>query len=230
MPNAHAPNNRSRTWSSRLDHAFFALFIGGVLAYGVGFAWYMLVYFDLVNLIRDVNIDDSFYYFQIASNLASGKFSTFDGGLTRTNGYHPLWMLFITPFYWIFDKEAALFGIKAFEIMLISAGVALVIIAARLARLPWILLFAVLPQLYGKTALLRGMEAAAALFMLGLFFLNSCLYAQNSARWKWSLAPWPLPCLGCAWEYVAISLTTVAALCLIERSRQKRSSTASWKE
>lgn len=77
---------------------------------------YTLVRFDLVNLIRDVNVDDSFYYFNIASNLAAGRFSTFDGGVTRTNGYHPLWMLFITPFYWIFDKEAALFGIKAFEI------------------------------------------------------------------------------------------------------------------
>ena len=230
MPNADAPNNRSRTWASRLDHAFFALFIGGVLAYGVGFAWYMLVRFDLLNLIRDVSLDDSFYYFHIASNLAAGKFSTFDGGITRTNGYHPLWMLSITPFYWIFDKEAALFGIKAFEIMLISAGAALVVIAARLARLLWILLFAVLPLLYSNPALFWGMEAAAALFMLGLFFLNQCLYAQNSARWKWSLAAVAFALPWVRLEYAAVSLATVAALYLIEWSRQKRSSTASWKE
>ena len=230
MPNADAPNNRSRTWASRLDQAFFALFIGGVLAYGVGFAWYMLVRFDILNLIRDVNLDDSFYYFQIASNLAAGKFSTFDGGITRTNGYHPLWMLLITPFYWIFDKEAALFGIKAFEIMLISAGVALVVIATRLARLPWILLFALPPLLYSNPALFWGMEAAAALFMLGLFFLNLCLYAQNSARWKWSLAAVAFALPWVRLEYAAVSLATVAALYLIEWSRQKRSSTASWKE
>ena len=88
-----------------------------------------------------MNGDDSFYYFQIARNLAEGKFSTFDGGITQTNGYHPLWMLLITPFYWVFDKEAALFAIKAFEIMLIAGGVALVAAAARLARLPYIALF-----------------------------------------------------------------------------------------
>ena len=216
--------------STRLHYTLFALFIGGVLAYGAGFAQYMLVRFDLVNLIRDVNTDDSFYYFQIASNLAAGKFSTFDGGITRTNGYHPLWMLLITPFYWIFDKEAALFGIKAFEIMLISAGVALVVIAARLARLPWMLLFAVLPLLYCNTALFWGMEAAAALFMLGLFFLISCLHAQNSARWKWWLAAVAFALPWVRLEYVAISLATVSALCLIEWSREKRSSTASWKE
>ena len=108
----------------------------------------MLARFDLINLIRDVNEDDAFYYFQIARNLAEGKFSTFDGGITRTNGYHPLWLLLITPFYWVFDKETALFGIKAFEIMLVAGGVALVAMATRLARLPWILLFALLPMLY----------------------------------------------------------------------------------
>ena len=108
----------------------------------------MLERFDLVNLLRDVNGDDSFYYFQIAYNMAEGKFSTFDGGITETNGYHPLWLFMIVPFYWVFDKETALFAIKAFEIMLVASGVSLVAVAARLARLPYILLLAVLPALY----------------------------------------------------------------------------------
>lgn len=230
VPNADAPNDPWCTRSSRLHNTLFALFIGSVLAYGAGFAWYTLVRFDLVNLIRDVNHDDSFYYFQIASNLAAGKFSTFDGGITRTNGYHPLWMLLITPFYWIFDKETALFGIKAFEIMLIAAGIALVAGAAWLARLPWILLFALPPLLYGNVSLFMGMEAAVALFMLGLFFLNQCLYAGNPARWKWLLAAMAFALPWVRLEYVALSLATAAALCLIEWSRQKWSSTASWKE
>ena len=121
----------------------------------------MLARFDLVNLIRDASNDDAFYYFQIARNLAEGKFSTFDGGITRTNGYHPLWLFLITPFYWVFDKEAALFAIKAFEIMLIAGGVTLVAVAARLARMPWYLMFAALPTLYHIRPLFRGMEAAA---------------------------------------------------------------------
>ena len=209
--------------SSRLRNGLFALFVAGVLAYGAGFAWYMLARFDLINLIRDVNGDDSFYYFQIAYNLASGNLSTFDGGITRTNGYHPIWLLLITPFYWVFDKEAALFGIKAFEVMLIAGGAALVAVAARLARLPWILLFAALPMLYQYHGLFLGLEAAAALFMLGLFFLAVMLYARDRGRWKWPLAAAAFALPWVRLEYVAISLAVTAALGLIWWSRRGES-------
>ena len=208
------------TLSSRLHNALFALFIGGILTYGAGFAWYMLARFDLINLIRDVSNDDAFYYFQIAYNLAEGRFSTFDGGITRTNGYHPLWMLLITPFYWVFDKETALFGIKAFEIMLVAGSVALVAMATRLARLSWILLFALLPILYQNHALFKGMEAAAALFMLGMLFFSLVLFARHPMRWKWLLAAVTFALPWVRLEYVAISLAATAALCLIEWSWQ----------
>ncbi len=221
-PDAARCLNPGVTLSSRLHNALFVLFIGGILAYGAGFAWYMLDRFDLLNLIRDVNGDDAFYYFQIARNLAEGKFSTFDGGITRTNGYHPLWLLLITPFYWVFDKEAALFGIKAFEIMLVAGGVALVAAAARLARLPWVLMFAALPMLYQQYGLLLGMEAAAALFMLGLFTLAACLFARSPARWKWPLAAVAFALPWVRLEYIAISLAATAALCLVEWSRRER--------
>ena len=216
------------TLSSRLRNALFVLFLGGILAYGAGFAWYMLARFDLINLIRDVNMDDSFYYFQIASNLAEGKFSTFDGGITRTNGYHPLWMFLITPFYWVFDKEAALFAIKAFEIMLVAGGVALVAAAARVAHLQWVLMFAVLPMLYQHRALIAGMEAAAALFLLGLFLLAACLFARNPARWKWPLAAVAFALPWARLEYIAISLATTGALCLVEWSWPERAPGASF--
>ncbi len=206
------------TLPSRLRNALFVLFLGGILAYGAGFAWTVLARFDLFNLIRDLNNDDSFYYFQIARNLAEGKFSTFDGGITRTNGYHPLWLFLITPFHWMFDKEAALFAIKAFEIMLVAGGVALVTAAARLARLPWVLMFAALPILYQQRTLFLGMEAAAGLFMLGLFILTACLFAHSPARWKWPLAAAAFALPWVRLEYVAISLAATAALCLIEWS------------
>ena len=217
---------RGVTLSSRLRNALFILFIGGILAYGTGFAVYMLARFDLINLISNTH-DDAFYYFQIAYNFAEGKFSTFDGGITQTNGYHPLWMLLITPFYWVFDKEAALFAIKAFEIMLIAGGVALVAAAARLARLPYILLFAALPMLYDIPMLIAGMEAAAALFMLGLFILTACLFARSPVRWQWPLAAVAFALPYVRLEYVAISLAATAALCLIEWSWQERAPSAS---
>ncbi len=207
-----------RVGSARLRHAPFALFIAGLLAYGAAFAWHLLDRFDLVNLIRDVNYDDSFYYFQIAWYLSEGNFSTFDGGLTRTNGYHPLWLLLITPFYWFFDKTEALFAIKAFEVMLVAGGVALVAGAARVARLPWILLFAALPALYQNPGLFVGMEAAAGLFMLGLFLLAVCLFARDPARWRWPLAAAAFALPWVRLEYVAISVAAAAALCLVEWS------------
>ena len=211
------------TLSSRLRNALFVLFLGGILAYGAGFAWYMLARFDLISLISNTH-DDAFYYFQIASNLAEGKFSTFDGGITRTNGYHPIWLFLITPFYWVFDREAALFAIKAFEIMLVAGGVALVAAAARLAHLPWFLMFAALPMLYHMPVLSAGMEAAAALFLLGLFLLAACLFARNPARWKWPLAAVAFVLPWVRLEYIAISLAATAALCLVEWSRRNPSS------
>ena len=203
----------------------FALFVCALLAYAAAFAWHTLSSFDLVNILRDVNVDDSFYYFQIAYNLSQGKFSTFDGGVTQTNGYHPLWMLLITPFYWLFDKETALFAIKAFEIALVAGGMALIALAARLARLAWPLLFAALPTLYrNPRELLYGVEAAAAMFTLALFILAVCLYMRAPRRRKWHLAAIAFALPWVRIEYIAISLAATAALLAIEWSRQERRS------
>ena len=213
----HDTTSRVPPW---LHHVLFVLFLLGILGYGGSFAFYMLTKFDLINLIRDTNLDDAFYYYEIAKNLAEGKFSTFDG-ITRTNGYHPLWMLLITPFYWIFDPETALFGIKAFEIMLVTGAVVLVVLAARLARLPWILLFAALPGLLSRSNLIAGMEAAAALFTLGILFLVLSLFARDPLRWRWPLAVTVFTLPWVRLEYVAISMAATGALCLIEWCRRK---------
>lgn len=42
--------------------------------------------------------DDAFYYFTIARHLAAGHGATFDG-LALTNGFHPLWLLLLTPVF-----------------------------------------------------------------------------------------------------------------------------------
>ena len=202
----------------RLRDALFALFIVGILAYGAALAWYMLARLDLVDLLQSWrSYDDAFYYFQIAWHMAEGRFSTFDG-LTRTNGYHPLWLLLITPFYWVFDKTEALFAIKAFEIMLVAGGVALVAVAARAVRLPWILLFAVPPALYAQVGMLSGLEAALVLFVLGLLILVACLFAREPTRWRWALAAVAFALPWARLECVAVAVAATAVLGLLELS------------
>ena len=215
-------DGHTRQWIniSAIEKFSFLTFLFGILIYSTTFAWYMLTSFDIINLIRDANIDDAFYYLQIARNFADGKFSTFDGSITRTNGYHPLWVIFITPFQLIFNPENALFAIKALEIILIAGGVILIALAVRLANLPWILLFGVLPVLYGNYhALLAGTEAACALFFLGTIFLAANLFWRNPDRYAWLLGlvvfilPWV------RLEYIVISLTLAGSLVILLRSR-----------
>ena len=197
----------------------FVLCLLAILAYGISISLYLLEHLDLFSIIR-MFAGDAFYYFQIARNFADGQFSTFDGGITRTNGYHPLWMLLITPLWWIFDSESVLFAIQIFQIMLAAGAVVLIVIAARLANVYWLLLFGALPVLYHISGSFMGLEVSSGLFMLGMLFLALGLYMRNPIRWRWFLAivafllPWA------RLEYMAISLSVTAILCFIERSRR----------
>ena len=52
---ARCLNRGGATLPSRLHNALFVLFLAGILAYGAGFAWYLLARFDLVNLISNTH-------------------------------------------------------------------------------------------------------------------------------------------------------------------------------
>ena len=194
----------------------FILLIGGIMVYGFALAIYTVAGSDVFGLVPLYG-DDSFYYFQVARNTAEGYFSSFDGGSTRTNGYHPLWMFLLVPFFLAFDAESALFAIKFFETLLLASSIALVVLAAHLARLPWPPLIAVPLAIFPQQSFLVGMEPALALFMLALLFVALSLWARDS-RMAAAVAallfllPWA------RLEFVAISLTVAAALFVIERS------------
>lgn len=49
-------------------------------------------------ILRWYSIDDAFFYFETAKNIAMGLGSTFDG-ISLTNGYHPLWMAILIPIF-----------------------------------------------------------------------------------------------------------------------------------
>ncbi|MFH0859937.1 MAG: hypothetical protein V1921_01940 [Candidatus Altiarchaeota archaeon] len=60
---------------------------------------------DITVLLQKNLPDDAFYYFGIARNIASGNGVTFNGQ-HMTNGFHPLWALMITPFYFLMEGNA----------------------------------------------------------------------------------------------------------------------------
>jgi hypothetical protein len=59
--------------------------------------------------------DDFFYYLQIAHNLAEHGRSSFDG-TTLTNGYHPLWLLVVTAFYFCGGDRGVFAGIAVLTV------------------------------------------------------------------------------------------------------------------
>lgn len=64
-------------------------------------AWYFYLALG-ISLPLAINglLDDSFYYLQVARNVAAGAGSSFDG-IELTNGYHPLWMWLLVPVHWV---------------------------------------------------------------------------------------------------------------------------------
>jgi hypothetical protein len=50
------------------------------------------------SLMNWYTTDDAFYYFKTAQNIGLGNGITFDG-ISRTNGFHPLWMMICVPIF-----------------------------------------------------------------------------------------------------------------------------------
>jgi hypothetical protein len=75
------------------DRRARAVLLPVALAMRVAVAWAPIEW-----LLRRVLGDDPFYYFTIARHLAAGHGFTFDG-VEPTNGFHPLWLLIITPVF-----------------------------------------------------------------------------------------------------------------------------------
>jgi len=102
----------------------------------------------LVNGVR-VTLEDGFYYFKIAQNIAQGAGSTFDG-FNLTNGYHPLWLFSLVPLFWLTSAPGTALALGiALQAVFMAATVVLLYYTARfsvgrfaasLAALLWVLL------------------------------------------------------------------------------------------
>lgn len=105
-------------------------------------------------LVARYAADDFFYYLQVAWHIAQGQGSTFDGGVSHTNGFQPLFMAFLVPPFWLgLGKLAAIrWGLLVQALAVAGAGWAAFRILEREGR-PW-----------------SGV-LGAGLFSLNLFFL-----------------------------------------------------------
>jgi hypothetical protein len=142
------------------------------LSYRIGVLPLTLVVFGLALLLmvlpvqlRPANFpaDDSYFYQQVAHNVASGFGSTFSR-ITPTNGYHPLWMVLCIPLHLITggNKVLALHVVFAFQSVLsIAIGLVFLKITRLFAwRFPWVGLAMLsvffLTGMYGSEAHING--------------------------------------------------------------------------
>ena len=60
----------------------------------------VLAFLPIKTLLQYVIPDDSYYYFQLATNIGRGLGPTVDG-VNLTNGFHPLWAYAVAPVFWL---------------------------------------------------------------------------------------------------------------------------------
>lgn len=131
-----------------------------------------LVRYDGYEIAKSFLADDTFYYLHIANNIASGLGSTFDG-LSRTNGYHPLWMIVCTAIASTVERHTQIEVLYATQGALVGASAWLLYRGLRRlhrgASLIVISLF--LSSGAVRSILMNGMESA-----LGMTFLCALLF------------------------------------------------------
>lgn len=138
--------------------------------------------FALTNLLSD----DSFYYFDIARNIVQGHGSSADG-VNPTNGYHPLWLLAILPFFQLFSNGST-FDIAPIQAILalsafINLGIGVVIyrITQRYTESAWVKSAALGFWFFNPFVLyqmLNGLETALSIFFTALLFLAAIRYTE----------------------------------------------------
>jgi hypothetical protein len=128
--------------------------------------------------------DDFFYYANTAFQIAHGHGSTFDGGITHHNGYHPLFLWLLVPGYALGLSKSAMiiFGM----VILIVAWLVVIVLAYHLGRslgATWGALTApailALNIEFAKVSLSGFETALAALFVLAV--LLAC--QQRRSGW-----------------------------------------------
>ena len=125
---------------------------------------------------------DSFYYLSVADRSVGSSFFTFDG-THPTNGFHPLWQIYLERSFAWFDLSAdeQIRYTAISSILLVATGTALFALALlRLTRRPALALLGAAPGVYylimpvfdphqgSQWSFANGMETPLSIFLFGL--------------------------------------------------------------
>ncbi|MBI4068145.1 glycosyltransferase family 39 protein [Candidatus Kaiserbacteria bacterium] len=156
-----------------------------VLAIGVLISFsFALAPFDVV--LGNLLSDDSFYYFQIARNIVEGLGSTFDA-VNVTNGYHPLWLIAILPFFYALSNGSAydvapIHGALVLSAFLyVATGLILLAIIRRYTKSAWVKAGALgfwFLNPFLLYQMLNGLETPLSVFFIALLFLAGIRVAE----------------------------------------------------
>lgn len=138
----------------------------------LAFSAMFLALISVVNVVRFLKYgiihveDDSYYYLVTAKNIAASHISTFDGQ-SLTNGYHPIWMLFLVLQQMIFGTSPAIMYIV--ELLLLTASLYIFLDLIREENFITGAAFTVIFCIVVNSFALKGMETSIFIFFLALF-------------------------------------------------------------
>jgi len=90
---------KNKTFLLADDHLIKILVTALVLVFSLALNIYFVAQ-PFHYIITHKTPDDAYYYLKIARNIVAGKGISFDA-IKPTNGFHPLWLLLITPFMFL---------------------------------------------------------------------------------------------------------------------------------
>ncbi len=136
------------------------------------------------SLMRWYNIDDAFYYYQVAQNVVTGYGFTFDQ-INLSNGFHPLWMGVCIVVFWLTNVNLTL-PLRALVVVSALFNAAASILLFRLlvkklhpaAAVLGAAFWALHPSVYGLI-IVRGLESASSAFFIILLLYLAVDYLDS---------------------------------------------------
>lgn len=153
---------------------------------------FYILYLGSAKISLRLIMDDAFYYYQVAYNIANGYGSSFDR-IHYTNGYHPLWMIIITPISFLIEnKDYFIIAIIIIQFLLFWVGVYNGVQALKQGlslpiEIPLLITFIIIisTPIFSKM-FLGGLESALywATIMIALNCSRIAFQGQDTGKWR----------------------------------------------